>query len=206
MRVSALELLLETERIHRKAAVTTGVGFAVPALYEFPAEAVTAPFLVSNSRGSFVLGARSRDGYVRLAFFECPLEDEGPVLTELHRVLWRISVQHGWPNRCTSVAQAIARMKALALEPKAIVVSPSFLEDACGEPVTLDDAGKLMMAQGYVAESDGVKVLAADLPPGSAILAATRAVVGVYVRVDDKLGLMVRKADQSLVLVGDEVA
>jgi hypothetical protein len=58
MRVSALELLLETERIRRQAAVTTGVGFAVPALYEFPVEAVMAPVLVSNSRGSFVLGAR----------------------------------------------------------------------------------------------------------------------------------------------------
>lgn len=206
MRVSALELLLETERIHRKAAVTTGVGFAVPALYEFPAEAGMAPFLVSNSRGSFVLGSRSRDGHVRLAFSECPLDEEGAMLAELHRVLWGISVQHGWANRCTSIAQAIARMKALALEPKVLVVATSFLEDACGEPVTLEDAEKLMMAQGYVAESDGIRVLASDLPAGLAILAASREVTGVYVRVDDRLGVMVRKADQSLVLVGNEVA
>jgi len=203
MRVSALELLLGTERVHRRTDETAKVGFAVPALYECPADPGDSPFLVSNSRGSFVLGARSKGGHVRLAFSECPTGGEDRLLAELYRVLWRVSGEYGWANRCDSVAQAVARMRAMSLEPKALVVAPSFLEDACGEPVSLEDAGKLMLAQGYVAESEGVRVLAADLPSGTAILAATRTLVGVYVRVDDRLGLMVRKANQSLVLVGD---
>lgn len=205
MRVSALELILETERVRRQASITTGAGFAIPALLSHPVESSDAPFLATNARRTF-LPVRSKYGTVRLAFSECPLEDEGKLVAELYRVLWGISVQHEWPNRCSSVAQAVACMAALRLEPKSLVVSPSFLEDACGKPVTLKEAEELMMAQGYVAESEGVRVLAADLPEGSAILAAAPAIVGVYVRTDNWLGVLVRRIDRALVLVGDEVA
>jgi hypothetical protein len=205
MRVSAFELILETERIHRQAAVKAGVGFAVPALYQYPAQPTDAPFLATNARGTF-LPVRSKYGVVRLAFSECPLGSESRVLAELYRVLWGISVQSQWSNRCSSIAAAVAHMRGTGIEPWAIVVSPSFLEDACGTPVTLEDAEEIMLVQGHVAESDGVKVLAAGLPVGQAIVTAAPPDVGNYFRVDQHLGVLIRRADRSLGLVGDEVA
>ena len=202
MRVSALELVLETERIRRQASVT-GAGFAVPALYQYPAKPDEGPFLVTNARGSFLLG-RSKYDIIRLAFSECPLGGESRLFSELHRVLWGISVQRQWSNRCSSIAQAVAQMRESGLEPRAIVVSPSFLEDTCGTPLTLEEAEEMMLAQGHVAESDGVKVLAAGLPEGAAFVAT--ASVGVYFRIDQHLGVLIRRADRSLVLVGDDVA
>jgi len=89
------------------------------------------------------------------------------------------------------------------MEPTSIVVSLSFLEDACGMSITLEDAEEIMLAQGYVTESDGLRVLAADLPVGGAFVVTSPSVVGTYFRVDQHLGVLIRRADRSLVLVGN---
>lgn len=204
MRVSALELILTAER-QRRHASKTGAGFARPVLREQHEDAAGAPFLVSNSRGSFVLGQRrSSDGTVRTAFVNCPLDKESLLLAELHRALWETSVQHNWPNRCSSIAKATARMAALGLEPGALIVSTPFLEEACGKALSVEDAEKLMLVQGYVAEVEGVKVLASDLPDGKALLVTSRALMGVYVRSEDHLSILLRRVDRSLVLVRED--
>lgn len=204
MRVSALELVLTAERQRRQAS-KTGAGFAQPVLREQVEDATNAPFLVSNSRGSFVLGRRHPvEGSVRFAFTERPITEEGPLLAELFRVLWATSVQQSWPNRCSSISQATARMVALGLEASALIVSSTFLEEACGKALSGEDAEKLMMMQGFVAEVEGVKVLASDLPAGTAILASPRVSLGTYIRADDNVAILIRRADRTLVLVGED--
>jgi len=204
MRVSALELVLTAERQRRQAS-NTGTGFARPVLREQTEDAVNAPFLVSNSRGSFVLGRRHpTESTVRFAFTERPITEETPLLVELFRALWATSVQQSWSNRCSSISQATARMVALGLEASALIVSTTFLEEACGKALTDEDAERLMMMQGFVAEVEGVKVLASGLPTGTAILASPRASLGTYIRADDQVAILIRRADRSLVLVGED--
>jgi len=207
MRISTLELVLTAERQRRQAS-KTGAGFARPVLCERVEDVANAPFFVSNSRGSFVLGQRrSSDGTVRMAFVNCPMDKESLMLIELHRTLWATSVQHNWPNRCSSISQATARMAALGMESGALVVSSSFLEEACGKALSVEDAEKMMLMQGYVAQVDGLKILASDLPTGTAILTSPRAQAGIYVRSEGHLAVLIRRANRSLVLVGkDDVA
>jgi len=201
MKVSALEIALGTERVRQQAAVK-GVGFAQPVLCEQPVRPEEAPFLATNLRGSFLPTFRSGDGVIRFAFTECPLGAEDSLVSELYGVLWKNSVQQGWSNRCNTLSQAKARMEALGMQPKACIVGPSFLEEA-GE-LTKEDADKLMMFKGYVAEVEGVKALASGLSAGKAILMASPSQVGDYVRVGDYLGILICQADRSLVLVGGE--
>jgi len=95
-------------------------------------------------------------------------------------------------------------MVALGLEASALIVSSTFLEEACGKALSGEDAEKLMMMQGFVAEVEGVKVLASDLPAGTAILASPRVSLGTYIRADDNVAILIRRADRTLVLVGED--
>jgi hypothetical protein len=198
MRVSALEIVLGTERVRQQTAVKTKAGFSRPVLCERAVDPTEGPFLATNMRGSFLTTSRSKDGAARFAFTECPVASEGKLISELYAVLWRTSVQQDWSNRCISMSQAKARMEALGVQPKVFIVGPSFL----GDELTEEDAEKLMLLKGCIAEVEGLKVLAADLPPGQALLATSK--VGSYVRSGDYLGVLVCQANRSLVLVGDE--
>jgi hypothetical protein len=141
---------------------------------------------------------------VRFAFTECPVEEEGHLLTELYDVLWRTSVQQGWGNRCIDLGQARDLMKALGGTPGAFIVGPSILASATGKDLSEEDIDKLMRYQGFVAEVDGVKILASDLPDGKTILASAPSQVGFYVRSGDYLGVLICRASHSLILVGTE--
>lgn len=196
MRTSALELILATDRVRRRAAAA---GFALPVLLEYAEESSAAPFLSSNMRGTFLQTRRSSEGNVRFAPTECPPEQEGQFMGELFRVLDDVSFRNGWANRCKTLREAKATMTSLGEKPRAVVVPPSILEAACGRKVALTEAERLMMVQGYVTRLDGLLVLAADLPDNKLLLASDS--VGVYVRSYDHVGIMIHKADRSLVVV-----
>ncbi len=202
MRVSALEILLGTERIQQQTTEKAKVGFARPVLCEMEI-GNDGPFLATNLRNSFLPTRRSDNGTVRFAFTECPIGQEGSLLNELYEVLWKTSVQYDWPNRCTSISEARTRMVTLGMEPKAVILGLLDLEKTIGA-ITEDDADKLMLTQGHIAEVGGIKALAADLLPGRAILSSTPSQVGHYVRSGDHLGILICQADRSLILVGDE--
>ena len=95
-------------------------------------------------------------------------------------------------------------MVGQGLEPRTLVAPLSLIKEACGVEVGEDEAENLMLAQGHIAEVDGVRlVTTTSLPNGTAILAAAPSMVGTYLRVDDQLGIMVRQASRSIALVGD---
>jgi hypothetical protein len=202
MKASTLERFLSTDRVRQQTAVKTRAGFARPVLCEQAMKEEEGPFLATNLRGSFLPSRRSLDGMVRFAFTECPVGAEGPLLTELHRVLWDVSVQQGWSNRCTDLQQARLLMGSSGVTPRAFIVGPSVLAEATGKNLSEEDVDKLMRYQGFVAEVDGVRILASDLPDGKAILAAIPSQVGLYVRSGDYLGVLICRANLSLVLVG----
>jgi len=201
MRTSALEILLKTDRIRRRADQSRGAGFAVPVLMEYSDELCNAPFLSSNMRGTFLQTRLSRDGIVRFAPTFCPPGKEGPLMVELFRVLSEVSEREGWSNRCKDLTEAQDVMRSLGETPRALVVPPSTLEEACGEAMPVEQAERLMMMQGYVSRtSDGLLILASDLPEGKSLLASDS--VGAYVRSYDHVAVLIRKADRSLVMVG----
>jgi len=204
MRVSALERFLSIDRVRQQTAVKTKAGFARPVLCEQTMKEDDGPFLATNLRGSFLPSRRSLDGVVRFAFTECPVGSEGKLLTELYDVLWRTSVQQGWGNRCIDLGQARPLMETLGVTPGAFIVGPSILASATGKDLSEEDIDKLMRYQGFVAEVDGVKILASDLPEGKAILATVPSQTGLYVRSGDYLGVLICRANRSLVLVGAE--
>jgi len=194
--------MLHVERKRRQASASGG--FALPVMLQDLVDERDEPLLVSNMRGDFLMGKRSKDGLARFAFFPCALEQEGEVLRQLCRTLTRISVASEWSNRCRSVQEATTFMVGQGLEPRMLVAPFSLLEKACGVDVGEDEAENLMLAQGHIAEVDGVRlVTTTSLPDGTAILAAAPSIVGTYFRVDDQLGIMVRQASRSIALVGD---
>jgi hypothetical protein len=191
--MTALSLLLTPERIHLKAA--SSVGFKIPTLCEVHVGQGAAPILVSNSRGKFVkVPHASKEGYARVAFADCTLEQEGGILRSLVTALGTTS------QLCSTVAGAMAKMRGFGVEPKTLIVSVSFLQSDSG-PVTFEEVEAVMLAQGFVSRVDGVNVLVGDLDSGVAVLAATPSIVGEYIRTDDRLGILLKNVDKTLVLV-----
>lgn len=199
---SILERLLATERYPRRAAVSGG--FARPTLFERAAPEGGAPFVASNARGGFLPVRASATGYIRSGFSEVDLGEEEAFFAELYRALWALSVQHGWPNRCTSISEAIARMGTFGLVPRFLAAPLSLLREACNRDVPSEEAEELMKSQGFIAEVDELRVLLApQLAPSTAVLATLPNLVGAYTRVDDWLSLLLYRADRAMVLVGD---
>src|SRR5262245_22951310 len=196
---TALERLLVTERHRRQADESSQVGFAVPALSERVIEPSHEPLVVSDGRGRLVPTRVSRTrGVARYGFFECATADEGRLIPEIFATLWKLSTESGWDNRCTSLTEAVSKMR---LEPRSIVVPYGWVERAAG--VTREEADRSMALQGFVSKGDQ-QVLVGDLPDCYAIVAASPPLVGFYTRIDDRLGLMLTRVDQTLQLVRQE--
>lgn len=212
IRISALERMFQVERIHRQSSTgwnrsPTGThgDFRIPVLQECVVPADAGPFIATNRRGTLLQVPRSKDGSVRFAFSECPLEDERKLLGELYRVLWKLSTEHEWPTRCRSIPEAKRRMEIIGMKPKHLIVPVPLLEAACGTAFSVEEAEKTMAMQGFIAEVDGgLQVLAADLPGGTALLSTEPELVGLYTRVDDWLGVLVQRANRSILLVAED--
>jgi len=203
MTPSAFEGFLVPERSRRKAA--RDGGFAVPAYLERPVEPEDAPFLVTNARRSFVQPVVSREKVLRYGFSECPLDEEPRLLAEFYRTLWALSDISGWANRCTSIAQAKHRLESFGLLPRTLIVPFVTLHEVCGREISLDDAIKLIIAQGHVAEVDGIRIFFSDLPPGQMILGTAPTLVGVATRIDDHVGLVFQRIHQAVILINELV-
>lgn len=203
MRASALERLLIPEREPRRASAHGG--FALPALSERAAEEDEGPYLATTMRPVFLETRRNREGNVRFGYMDLMPEDEHILVSCLYQTLCEVSIRHGWANRCRSLEEATKLLQQLGFDPYHLVVGPGLLEEACGAPLSVEDAEKLMMVQGYVAEVGELKVLAADLPSGAAMVTTSPSLFGVYSRVDDRLGLLLKRVDRAVVLVTDDM-
>lgn len=199
MTPSAFEGFLVPERFRRKSA--RDGGFALPAFLERIVEPSDGPFLVSSSRRTFLQPGVSQAKMLRFGFSPCPPDEEHYLLSELFRCWWRLSEELGWTNRCRSLAQAKQRMESYGLLPRTVIVPFVTLKDVCGQDLSLEDARKLVIAQGCVAEVEGLRVLFSDLPPGQMLLGTAPPLVGVCTRVDDHVGLMLQQVDRAVVLI-----
>lgn len=193
---SALERLLTTERHRRQTNQSTCVGFADPVISERVLGTEVEPLVASDARGRLVATTVSRSrGVARYAFFECTTEEEGRLLPEFFSGLWDLSVAKGWPNRCSSLSEASTKMR---LEPRSLVVPYGLVEGVSG--LAREEADRLMAFQGYIAKGDQ-QVLVADLPEGHAVLAAAPSLLGFYTRIDDRLGVLLTRVDETIFLV-----
>lgn len=200
MRASALELLFQVERQPPKKTVR---GMTKPAMHARPYNASEAPFVVTASKG-FVRTKFQEDGTIWTGFLECELEEEGLATQLLHRDLWRISKREDWGNRCSSLADAMDLAVLLGFTPHTIVVPLSFVKEAVGEDLTLEEAEKIMRMQGYLTTIDDARVLIGDLLDDTALVTCSPAELGVYVRTDDFVAITLLGADRRLVLVGPD--
>lgn len=199
---TALERILVTEREPRRTDETNFSGFAVPGLIERPLDVDQEPLLSTNMRRSFVPTVVSRvRKTARCGLSECLPEEESELLAELWRVAWALSLQNGWHNRCTSLPEAAARMRSQGIEPRSLVVPYSLVEQVSGQALTREEANNLMVAQGFVTEAKGVQVLVADIPDGKAFMVASPVLAGFYTRVDDRLGVLLTRVPQTLMLI-----
>lgn len=193
--------LCRPERYRQRAAPDGG--FSVPMMMERDAEAKHAPFLVTNTRGQFVLSPRSREGKARYAFFSCEIQDEPKLLPSLYATLLSHSRTPGWPNAAGTVSEAMGRLAA----PGSIILATSLVQSICGDGFTAEQIATLMRVQGHVAIVNGVQVLAADLPVDSALVTAQPEDLGVYTRVGDYLGVQLFDVRRTIVVVRpDDVA
>jgi len=195
---TALERILQTERIRQRAARLGG--FSVPAMNEVGMEAVNAPLLATNMKGSFLLTCPSKDGVARYGFSHVPVGTDDKLLSELHRVLSEISERENWGTRCKSVPEALLRMSSLGLEPKFIVVGPARLNDLF-EGKTLENAWDSMKSGQNVGTYQEVPTLLAELPGTAALVCTAPPLVGYYTRIGEHLGVLLQKVNQTIMVV-----
>lgn len=197
---TVLERMLVTERERQRETLEGSLAF--PGIHERVVSVGTDPIVVTNARGTFVqTKRRASDGVARTGFSDVPLEREGDLLAELYRVLWKWGAEQNWPNRCSTIAQARERL----VDARMLTISETLLETVVGDALTTDDVSKLMAAQGYVVEVDGLRVLAGGLPDGAAMLSVAPVLLGFYTRTGEWLGIQIHRADRSILLVGDDV-
>lgn len=189
--LSVLSYLLLTERHRPRAA--SGSGFATPVMMERESPEGSDPCLVSTTRGGFVVTRRTLEGAYRFAFFHCPIEREGEVVTNLYRAVWDHSTTLGWGNRFRTPREALAAMRDTPA--KTVILPRSLAESfAPGQEIP----------EGKVTIVNGLHVLVAPLPEQSAIVASAPATLGVYTRVGDHLGLQLTAVRQRLMVVGPD--
>lgn len=196
--MTVLSTLLSPERYRPRLAKAAGNNLNVPVMAElrYGVGEVVDPVLVTNMRGSVVSTRKSSEGVVRYGFSEIPLEDEDTFITKMYQCIQEASVRLGWSNRCVTALDGIQKMRSLGLEPKYVVLPKGEFTEQEGK-----DAERLTLAQGHVTDLDGVQVLLASLPKGASIVTATPALVGVYTRVGEGLGMLLQRVDQT-VMVG----
>jgi hypothetical protein len=205
MAVSILDKLLVPERHHRRA--TSSGDFAIPGLQERPVDPNNGPFVATNMRGGLVqTRPSSREGYIRFGFSEVPLEDEEAFLVHAFSELLSLSAGYGWPNRCGTIREAFDRMASLGYEPRSLVIPYAVMKEECGIDLSPEEVAKLMFAKGCVSQFQGVNVLVANLPQGAALLTAAAALTGFYTRVDTWIGILLQRADRTLMLVCHDLA
>lgn len=195
MKLSILTHLLITER-ERPRAAAKGAGFGIPAMMEREALYKNAdPVLGSGSRGQFLVTPQTRDGFYRYALSPCPFETENGILAQLHETVWNEGVRRGWSNRAPTVLAGLKVMKDFGLIPKSIVIPLSLAATFCPPEIEVEE--------GQISSVGGVSVLVGPLPEGSALIAAEPALVGVYTRIGDYLGLQLYGVSKTLVVVRD---
>jgi hypothetical protein len=173
-------------------------------LFEQEADLLDDPLVVSNMRSSFVQTRRSQEGTVRYAFSECPLESEGLLFARFFSDLWDLSLKNGWSNRFSSIGGAVRSFKRQGLPVVSLVISPMALKKICGSTLDLDEIDKIMALKGYVSEVEGLKVLVSDLSSNRSVLVTEPVLAGNCTRVGNHLGVLVRRADQTIALVEEE--
>ena len=194
MSLSVLGQVLSPDRYRQKFARSGRL--SIPFMHERVFEQDSNPVLVINSKGSFVVSRPSYEGAFRCAFHECPIEDEGIVLRSLYQTLVELSSLHQWNIRCTSVQESVGRLRSTGFDPKSIVLSANSLPELIGV-----DIKQTEVRSGYLADIDGVRMFTSDLPERTAIIFGSPVMAGVYVRVQDYLGLMLLRVDRSIMVV-----
>lgn len=203
MPYAALERMLRPERFRQKAAARGG--FSTPGMCFTEVGEDAQPLLASNMRGTFMPTRRNAEGLAPFGFSHVPLGHEGPILNELHRILWGLSLQANWGNRCSAVPEAVERLQATGIEPKSLVVSESQVATLLGPGFDLNAARRAMSIQGYVTVIDGMQLLLSDLAENLAIVAGSPSSVGIYTRVGDHLGMLLQRVDRAIMVVRPNV-
>ena len=187
---TVLDRIFDTERLRKRAAPSGG--FAVPIMQERAVTHNVEPVLVTNTRGEWIQSRMSSNNDVRCGLFPCSPMDETVVF---HRLLATIQAG-GWCKRCSSVSEALKQIPGAGEHPTAIVISQ---EDLKGIGLEEDQAEKLMQYQGFISRQGNLTTLVGPLPSGQSLVVAHD--VGLYIRVDEYLGLMLFRADTNLILV-----
>ena len=198
MSYAAFERMLKTERHRQRGAAR---GFSTPSLCTVSVKADAEPLLATNMRGTFLATRRGSGGEARFGFSYCPVGQEGPLLNELHRVLWDTSLREKWANRCSAVAEAVEKLRTQGIEAATLVVSERQLSNVLGSDFHPDAARSAMAMQGFVAVVDGMQVLLSDLPDGSAFVTGHPTGTGVYTRVGDHIGMLFQRVDRAIMVV-----
>ena len=202
MKISVLERILVAERMRHKAS------FAPPIANRRASTMEEGPWFVTNTKGAVVLTHLQKDAgeeFVLQAFVDCPIDEEDPVVSRLYATMWATSKRLGWNNRCSSLSGSVQRMLGLGYDAKFLIVPYADLKGVCGSDLSEEEAERLTLVNGCVAEVQEVKILISNgLPEGAAILTATPSLTGHYLRSYDHLSIMVNRANRAILLVGPD--
>jgi hypothetical protein len=203
MSISILSRLLLPERYRQRAA--PGVGFSPPIMSETLCKDPIDPYLVSNTKGSFVLSRRGPEGTVRYGYFECPVDEEPSVVSKIYDTMWNITQEKVWGNCCSRVSDAIVQLRMAGLQPRSLVISLPLALRFCeadgaavAESLTRDGYATTLVCPSL---PEGLRVLVAPLPESCAILCVNPKLSGVYCRIGDYLGLQLYNVPKNFVIL-----
>ncbi len=194
-----LEQVLVVDRQRQRVSERRG-GASVPALGRQRTSPEHNPFLVTNARGQFVLTRPASDGYVNYGFSLSPNEDMDELLQALYRAILQQSSSTGWQTRCTSVAEGITRLRQSGSEPRSVVLPKSLLREVCGEEVPSVESGYVTTLE------QSIRVFVAGLPDGAGIVMAAPPILGMCTRIGDYVGIVLPRANRTMMVIGHGVA
>jgi len=179
--VKMLTLLSEIFITERHRLRAGNVGYSMPLASEIDVDDRSIePLMITTTRGTFLQSRVSAAGYARFGFSECPVNQEGALLQEFHRVLLSRIDANGWISAAPTVGEALRLMSSQGIKPRHLVGGP-------------------WLADGAAARE--VKVLDAGFTEGSALLIAEPAVAGLHTRVGDYVGVLAYRVNRCFVAV-----
>jgi len=199
-RFSILEQILSVERYRQRVSEKRG-GYAMPVLGKRAMSPAEGPFLVTNARGRFAATRVSRDGFVNFGFSPSPPdESQDELLLRLYEAARHFSALEGWSTRCSRVSEAIDRLRGSGLSPRSLIIPMATVKEVCGVELQASESG-------FVTKIEGdVRVYVAPLPEDAALVLPAPETLGLFSRVGDYVGIVMKHANRTLMVVGRDVA
>lgn len=188
---STLATILESSRAH-----TRQVSNKIPTILSLDFNSNVSPCVSSTGRGTFLISSQSATGTCRFGFSDVLLTEEGIFVQELASKLKAFGEQQQWDNTAPSIEEAVAKLAQRGLKARYAIFPRTVFSE---EDSSKWEVEKIATMGKYV--KLGVDILVTDTTYGIPFVVVGPKDLGVYIRIGDYVGTLIKNADRNVVLV-----